>query len=105
MQADKIPDFLAEQREAAPADSHARFLEFEDFWERKLWHQLTNALIEFFSLPESRPQRLAIFKSFVLSFADRINQLKLVTLGLMASTQCGGWLIPDLACLRAKHDN
>lgn len=90
MQADKIPDFLAEQREQAPDESQALFLSFEDFWERKLWHQLTNSLIEFFCLPESAPQRLAIFKSFILSFADKINQLKFVTLGLMASTQCGG---------------
>ena len=93
MQADKIPEFLAEQREEAPAESHALFLSFEDFWERKLWHQLTNALIEYFCLPESAPQRLAIFKSFILSFADKINQLKFVTLGLMASTQCTGWSI------------
>lgn len=90
MQSDKIPDFLAEQREQAPEESQALFLSFEDFWERKLWHQLTNSLIEFFCLPESAPQRLAIFKSFILSFADKINQLKFVTLGLMASTQCGG---------------
>ncbi|KAL1956211.1 hypothetical protein VTO42DRAFT_7558 [Malbranchea cinnamomea] len=89
MQADKIPEFLAELREEALAESHALFLSFEDFWERKLWHQLTNALIEYFCLPESAPQRLALFKQFILSFADKINQLKFVTLGLMASTQCG----------------
>ncbi|KAL1964015.1 hypothetical protein VTN77DRAFT_7561 [Rasamsonia byssochlamydoides] len=88
MEADKIPDFLAEQRDQAPPQAQALFLNFEDYWERKLWHQLTNALIEFFRLPESAPQRLAIFKSFILSFADRINQLKFVSLGLMASMQC-----------------
>lgn len=88
MEADKISDFLAEQRDQAPAESQAFFLNFEDYWERKLWHQLTNALIEYFSTPESAPQRLPLFKSFILSFADKINQLKFVTLGLMASTQC-----------------
>lgn len=90
MEADKISDFLAEQRDQAPAESQAFFLNFEDYWERKLWHQLTNALIEFFSTPESAPQRLALYKSFILTFADKINQLKFVTLGLMASTQCAG---------------
>jgi hypothetical protein len=93
MEADKIPDFLADQRDQAPSEAQALFLNFEDFWERKLWHQLTDALIEFFRLPESAPQRLPIFKSFILSFADRINQLKLVSLGLMASTQCKGMYI------------
>jgi 26S proteasome regulatory subunit N9 len=90
MEADKISDFLADQRDQASGDAQALFLNFEDFWERKLWHQLTDALVEFFRLPESAPQRLPIFKSFILSFADRINQLKFVSLGLMASTQCSG---------------
>lgn len=95
MQADKIPDFLTEQRELASDESQALFLSFEDFWERKLWHQLTNALIEYFSLAESAPQRLPMFKNFILSFADKINQLKFVSLGLMASTQCKGtWRSP-----------
>ncbi|CRG87793.1 putative 26S proteasome regulatory subunit rpn9 [Talaromyces islandicus] len=88
MEADKISDFLADQRDQASGEAQALFLNFEDFWERKLWHQLTDALVEFFRLPESAPQRLPIFKSFILSFADRINQLKFVSLGLMASTQC-----------------
>ncbi|KMU76302.1 26S proteasome non-ATPase regulatory subunit 13 [Coccidioides immitis RMSCC 3703] len=88
MQADKIPEFLTEQRKPAPDESQALFLEFEDFWERKLWHQLTNALITYFSLSESAPQRLPMFKNFILIFADKINQLKFVSLGLMASTQC-----------------
>jgi 26S proteasome regulatory subunit N9 len=94
MEADKIPNFLAEQRDQAPDEAQALFLEFEDSWERKLWHQLTNALVEFFRTPESAPQRLPIFKSFILSFADKINQLKFVSLGLMASTQCAGGFFP-----------
>lgn len=88
MEADKIPDFLADQRDQAPSEAQALFLDFEDFWERKLWHQLTNALVDYFRSPESAPQRLPIFKSFILSFADRINQLNFVSLGLLASTQC-----------------
>jgi len=63
-------------------------LDFEDFWERKLWHQLTTALDEFFRHPESGPQRLGLFKNFVMTFADKINQLKLVELGLWASQEC-----------------
>lgn len=86
----KIPDFLAEQQANGTPETQTYFLTFEEYWERKLWHQLTDSLVEFFRLPESAPQRLAIFKTFVLSFADRINQLKFVALGLMASTECAG---------------
>lgn len=91
MENQKISDFLAEQLQQAPEQCQPFFLSFEDHWERKLWHQLTDTLIDFFRLPESAPQRLAIFKTFVLSFADRINQLKFVSLGLMAATGCAGW--------------
>lgn len=87
----KIPDFLAEQQAQGSAETQPYFLTFEDYWERKLWHQLTDSLVEFFSLPESAPRRLDLFKKFVLSFADRINQLKFVSLGLMAATECGSW--------------
>lgn len=88
MSYDAIPDFLAEQREEAPEELQGLILEFENFWERKLWHQLTEALLQFFRDPRSEPQRLALYKTFVLKFADKINQLKLVELALAASTQC-----------------
>ncbi|KAJ5570613.1 uncharacterized protein N7459_010043 [Penicillium hispanicum] len=88
MESSKIPDFLAEQQAQGTPETQTYFLTFEDFWERKLWHQLTDALVDFFRIPQSAPHRLAFFKTFVLSFADRINQLKFVALGLMASTEC-----------------
>jgi 26S proteasome regulatory subunit N9 len=88
MSADKIADFLSEQRDEAPEELQPLVLNFEDYWERKLWHQLTDALVEFFSHPGSAPQRLAFYKVFILKFADKINQLKLVDLALKAATQC-----------------
>ena len=90
MNLDTIPDFLAEQRDAAPTDLQAHFMALEDYWERRLWHQLTDELIECFKRPDSGPQRIPLYKTFVLSFADKINQLKLVTLGLNAASQCRG---------------
>ncbi|KAL2134617.1 hypothetical protein VTI74DRAFT_11359 [Chaetomium olivicolor] len=88
MNVDTIPDFLAEQRDAAPEELQGQVLEFETLWERKLWHQLTNELIDFFNHPGSAPQRLQFYKVFILKFADKINQLKLVDLALKAATQC-----------------
>ncbi|ETN46059.1 uncharacterized protein HMPREF1541_00242 [Cyphellophora europaea CBS 101466] len=83
-----ISNFLAEQRDEAPADIQHLFLTFEDLWERKLWHQLTDQLLEFYSTPESKSQQLPIYNTFIISFADKINQLKLVKLALVASEQC-----------------
>ena len=90
MDPEAIPNFLADQRDAAPDDLQHIFLTLEDQWERKLWHQLTDSLLEYFRLDQSQPQRLPIFNTFIQSFADKINQLKLVSLGLQASKQCKG---------------
>lgn len=90
MNVDTVADFLAEQRDEAPEELQGLVLEFENFWERKLWHQLTDALVEFFNHQGSAPQRLAFYKVFILKFADKINQLKLVQLALKAATQCKG---------------
>ena len=93
MDKDNIPAHLEEQRDAAPDDLQHYFIQFEDFWERKLWHDLTDSLVEYFSLPASAPQRITLFNTFIKSFADKINKLKLVTLGLSAAEQYEGWML------------
>ena len=90
MNTDAIPDFLANQRDEAPEELQPLIIQFEDLWERKLWHQLTDALVEFFEHPASAKQRLQFYKVFILKFADKINQLKLVDLGLKAAAACKG---------------
>lgn len=97
MNVDSIPDFLAEQRNQAPEELQPLFLDFENFWERKLWHQLTDALVQFFNHADSARQRLCFYKVFILKFADKINQLKLVDLALKAATQCKGIALKRLA--------
>lgn len=100
MEVDKIsiPIFLAQQQdEATPPELQTFFMDFENLWERKLWHQLTEVLLQFYADPLSGPQRIPIYKKFVLSFAAKINQLKLVTLGLLAANQCKGTYIVPLS--------
>lgn len=87
---EQIQDLLVTQRDEAPADLQHYYLTFEEYWERKLWHEITDALIEFYEIPESGPQRLALYNVFIKSFAEKINQLKLVHLGFQAATQCSG---------------
>jgi 26S proteasome regulatory subunit N9 len=90
MDRDNIPKHLAEQRDAAPDDLQHYFLQFEDYWERKLWHELTDILLEYFALPASAKSRIPLFTTFIKSFADKINTLSLVTLGLSAGEQFEG---------------
>ncbi|KAG8529279.1 uncharacterized protein KY384_005914 [Bacidia gigantensis] len=88
MDPETVQQFLDEQRDAAPEELQQDFLNLEDYWDRKLWHQLTDLLIELFDNRASSPQRLPLFRHFILSFSEKINQLKFVALGLAAATQC-----------------
>lgn len=97
MDIDTIPNLLAEQRDAAPDDLQSYFLEFEDYWERKLWHELTDKLVEYFNNSASGPQRIPLFETFIKSFAEKINQLKLVALGLRAAFEYKGRNPRDLS--------
>ncbi|KAK0334186.1 26S proteasome regulatory subunit [Friedmanniomyces endolithicus] len=76
MENEKISDLLATEREESPEDLQHYFLSFEDFWERKLWHELTDILVNFYKEPASANQRLRLYEGFVKTFADKINQLK-----------------------------
>jgi hypothetical protein len=87
MDVDTIPNFLANQRDDVPDDLQGYYLLFEDYWERRLWHELTNTLVEFFEKDESAPYRISLYNTFIKSFADKINRLKLVKLGLNTSSE------------------
>ena len=90
MDPEVISNFLSEQREVAPEDLQARFLTIEDYWDRKLWHQLTDVLVDYFNDPASASQQLSLFQRFILGFSEKINQLKFVALGLLAARECSG---------------
>lgn len=84
--------FLQEVFSQISEPLQAETLRLQDLWEQKLWHELTEALITIFNHPDSGPFRLSIYNQFILQFADKINQLKLVDLALKAATQCTGKL-------------
>lgn len=85
---ESIGDFLYEQQHAAPAELETQVMAMQTYWEAKKWHELTGTLVTFFNQDASAPQRLAIYKTFILKFADKINQLKLVDLALKAAETC-----------------
>lgn len=82
--------FLQEVFSQISEPLQADTLRLQDLWEQKLWHELTELLITIFNHPDSGPFRMAIYNKFVLQFADKINQLKLVDLALKAASQCQG---------------
>ena len=104
MDPEVVQQFLDQQREQAPEDLQQDFLNIEDYWDRKLWHQLTGLLVDYFNNPASSSQRLPLFKHFVLSFSDKINQLRFVALGLAAATQCEGARAVAFLAYRARTE-
>lgn len=90
MDVETIPNLLEQQRDAAPEELQHYFLTFADCWERKLWHELTDAVMTYFEEEASEPQRIQLYDTFIKTFADKINKLKLVHLGLLAAYQSDG---------------
>ncbi|KAF5094043.1 hypothetical protein D0Z00_003732 [Geotrichum galactomycetum] len=81
-----VPTILATFRVASDPDVAPLFYAIEDLWERKLWHQLTMALQEYYDHPKVTPAlRLRFFRQFVSLFHTRINQRRFVAFGIAAA--------------------
>lgn len=82
-----VPKFLNEERQKTPAQLQHYYTTFEDLYERKLWHQLTTKILEFFKEPESAPYQISLFQNFVAEWEDKTNKLSLVSIALQAAKQ------------------
>ncbi|KAH7911865.1 hypothetical protein BJ138DRAFT_1149655 [Hygrophoropsis aurantiaca] len=83
----ELDEFIATALSSTPADLHPFFESFSKLYTRKLWHQLTLKLIEFFDHPLSKPFVVDVFERFVRDFEAKLNQLKLVEMGSKVSKE------------------
>lgn len=76
------------RQETENADIINALYQLEDFYERKLWHQLTTALEELYSIPDSRHHGLQkkIYTQFIGHFLLKLNAIR-VTDFLLSSFQ------------------
>ncbi|TPX57290.1 hypothetical protein SpCBS45565_g08236 [Spizellomyces sp. 'palustris'] len=79
--------FLREQRAKAPQELREFYTTFEDLYERKLWHQLTNALESFVAQPSSGSHLFALYENFIVDWEKKMNQLSLVKFVTRASRE------------------
>lgn len=56
----------------------------------RLWHQLTLTIFEFLDHPLSPPYQVDLFNKFIRDFESKLNQLKLVEIGVKVSRQLSG---------------
>ncbi|AMD21651.1 HFL205Cp [Eremothecium sinecaudum] len=80
----EIYTVLSTLRMEVDPDLAPLFYEFEEYYERKLWHQLTERLEVFFQDDRSIPVRLRVYTNFVSKFQDKINQIKVVNFLLLS---------------------
>ncbi|KJE95440.1 proteasome 26S subunit [Capsaspora owczarzaki ATCC 30864] len=76
-----VAAFFGAQRNADAAHA-AEWTTLEDYYNRKLWHQLSIKLFELLSDPTT-PTSLDIYNNFLLDFANKLNQLTLVDICLI----------------------
>ena len=69
---------LRDEVELQDAELAAQFYILEDYYERKLWYQLSEVLKnDIYKNENSKSIRLRLFDRFILSFSEKINQLQL----------------------------
>ncbi|KAJ8503310.1 hypothetical protein ONZ45_g10973 [Pleurotus djamor] len=82
-----IDDFTSKAISSTPTELHPFFESFRTLYNRKLWHQLTSKLFAFVDHPLTKPYRVDVFNIFVRDFEGRLNQLRLVELGVKVSKE------------------
>ncbi|CAG8534733.1 24828_t:CDS:2 [Cetraspora pellucida] len=88
MDVDQNPTMvLNELRKQCPSELQEYLNTFEDLYDRKLWHQLTLKIEEFFTEPTSGPYQIQLFQHFISDWESKMNKLKLVKLGLCVAKQ------------------
>ncbi|KAI0270670.1 hypothetical protein BC834DRAFT_1011448 [Gloeopeniophorella convolvens] len=80
-----VEEYLTTAVSATPADLHPYFEAFQDLHSRKLWHQLTQKVDEFFDHPLAKPYRVDVYTRFVRDFEERLNPLRLAEMGIKIS--------------------
>ncbi|KAH3676076.1 hypothetical protein WICMUC_002373 [Wickerhamomyces mucosus] len=82
-----IPVILSTLRTESDPQLSPFFYSFEDLYGRKLWHQLTKVLDDFFKTPLSKPVRTRLYNQFISQFKYNINQIKLIEFLLYATNE------------------
>ncbi|KAH9964863.1 hypothetical protein BC827DRAFT_1126950 [Russula dissimulans] len=80
-----VEEYLTAAISATPSELHPFFESFQNLYSRKLWHQLTQKVDEFFDHPLAKPYRVDVYARFVRDFEERLNPLRLAEMGITIS--------------------
>ncbi|KAJ1719445.1 26S proteasome regulatory subunit [Coemansia erecta] len=82
-----VYSYLQKQQHEVPSQLAPYFGEFEDLYERKIWHQLTDKVEKFINIPEAAPYRIGLYNEFIRDWQKHMNKVKLVLFALAAARQ------------------
>nr|XP_014347538.1 PREDICTED: 26S proteasome non-ATPase regulatory subunit 13-like isoform X5 [Latimeria chalumnae] len=83
-----VVSFLRKQEEADRAETE-QWRRFENFYNQRLWHQLTTELLECIQRPNFRTgdRMIKLYENFIIEFEHRINPLSLMEIILVVVQQ------------------
>ncbi|PVU85347.1 hypothetical protein BB559_007083 [Furculomyces boomerangus] len=83
----QVHEYLKGLQEQVPSELASICSELESLYERRLWHQLTEKVQEFFQDPRTAPFRISMYKNFISDWEKQMNKIMLVTFALYAAKQ------------------
>lgn len=80
----KVEEYLSKRKSSASGRNAEYWREFEDLYQRKLWHRLTVHIKKAVQDPDfaAKENLPSLYEQFIRDFEHRINQLALVQIGL-----------------------
>jgi len=78
----KVEAYLASKKESSSPEIASKFAELEDFYNKKLWHQLTLGLVEVVKMPKMQEgtELLNLYSHIISEMENKINPMSLVAL-------------------------
>lgn len=82
-----VNKFLTEMRGSGSEEVSAMWARCEDFYNKKLWHQLTLQMGTIVKEPSMQDKLIDIHSEFIADFESRIDPLKLAQIGMVVVTK------------------
>merc|ERR1711976_25772 len=80
----KGSEWAAKQQQSSQGDAAEFWSKLELYSKKKLWHQLTQTMLEFVNSPTFTVNHLEFYECFVSDFEQKMNKLSLVELQKLA---------------------
>ena len=78
-----VNKFLSEMKSTSSPDLSARWSKVEEFYNKKLWHQLTCQLQEIVKEPSMQDKLISVYQDFIVEFEAKLDPLSLAMISMV----------------------